>query len=57
MDPQLQALLERGEEFECLEYSEVDTLVEALELGEEEIEDALRGDRTPPDRAARQLRP
>ena len=39
MDPQLQALLERGEESECLEYSEVDALVEALELGEEELED------------------
>ena len=39
IDPQLQALLERGEESECLEYSEVDALVEALELGEEEIED------------------
>jgi len=39
MDPQLQALLDRGEESECLEYSEVDVLVEALELGEEELED------------------
>jgi RNA polymerase primary sigma factor len=39
IDPQLQALLERGEESECLEYSEVDALVEALELGEEELED------------------
>jgi RNA polymerase primary sigma factor len=39
MDQQLQALLERGEEVECLEYSEVDGLVEALELDEEEIED------------------
>jgi RNA polymerase primary sigma factor len=39
MNPQLQALLERGEESECLEYSELDALVEALELGEEELED------------------
>ena len=39
MDPQLQALLERGEEHECLEYSEVDTLVDSLALEEEEIED------------------
>jgi RNA polymerase primary sigma factor len=39
MDHQLKALLDRGEEHECLEYSEVDALVEALELGEEEIED------------------
>ena len=39
MEPEVQALLERGEEAECLEYSEVDALVEALELGEEEIED------------------
>ena len=39
MDRELQALFDRGEEFECLEYSEVDALVEALELGEEEIED------------------
>jgi RNA polymerase primary sigma factor len=38
MDPQLQALLDRGEENECLEYSEVDGLVDALGLGEEEIE-------------------
>jgi RNA polymerase primary sigma factor len=39
MDPQLQALLERGEESACLEYSELDALVEALELGEQELED------------------
>jgi RNA polymerase primary sigma factor len=39
MDPQLQALLERGEEHECLEYSEVDALVDTLGLDEEEIED------------------
>jgi RNA polymerase primary sigma factor len=39
MDPQLQALLERGEESECLEYSEVDALVDALGLDDEEIED------------------
>jgi DNA-directed RNA polymerase sigma subunit (sigma70/sigma32) len=39
MDQQLHALLDRGEEHECLEYSEVDALVEALELGEEELED------------------
>jgi RNA polymerase primary sigma factor len=39
MDRELQALFDRGEEFECLEYSEVDALVGALELGEEEIED------------------
>ncbi|HEU4449818.1 MAG TPA: sigma-70 family RNA polymerase sigma factor [Gaiellaceae bacterium] len=37
MDPQLQALLDRGEENECLEYSEVDSLVDALGLSEEEI--------------------
>jgi RNA polymerase primary sigma factor len=39
MDQQLHALLDRGEEHECLEYSEVDALVEALELGEDELED------------------
>jgi RNA polymerase primary sigma factor len=39
MEPQLQALLDSGEEQGCLEYSEVDTVVEALELGEEDIED------------------
>ena len=39
MDPQLQALLERGEEHECLEYSELDALVETLGLEAEEIED------------------
>jgi RNA polymerase primary sigma factor len=39
MDPQLQALLERGEEHECLEYSEVDVLVDSLSLGDEDIED------------------
>ena len=39
MDPQLHALLDRGEESDCLEYSELDALVEALELGEEELED------------------
>ena len=39
MDPQLQTLLERGEENECLEYSEVDALVDTLGLDEEEIED------------------
>ena len=39
MDPQLQALLERGEEHECLEYSEVDALVDTLGLDEEEIEE------------------
>jgi RNA polymerase primary sigma factor len=38
MDAQLQALLERGEENECLAYSEVDDLVDSLGLGEEEIE-------------------
>jgi RNA polymerase primary sigma factor len=39
MEPQLQALLDSGEEQGCLEYSEVDTVVEVLELGEEDIED------------------
>ncbi|HXV56247.1 MAG TPA: sigma-70 family RNA polymerase sigma factor [Gaiellaceae bacterium] len=39
MDSQLQALLDRGEENECLEYSEVDALVESLGLEDEEIED------------------
>ena len=39
MHPQLQALLDSGEEHECLEYSEVNDLVEALELGEDDIED------------------
>jgi RNA polymerase primary sigma factor len=39
MDSQLHALLERGEENECLEYSEVDALVDTLGLDEEEIED------------------
>jgi RNA polymerase primary sigma factor len=38
MDAQLQALLDRGEENECLEYSEIDGVVDALGLGEEEIE-------------------
>ena len=39
MDAQLQALLDRGEEHSCLEYSEVDGLVEALELDDEQVED------------------
>ena len=38
MDRELQALLDRGEENECLEYSEVDGLVDSLGLGEDEIE-------------------
>jgi RNA polymerase primary sigma factor len=38
MDRELQALLDRGEENECLEYSEVDTLVDSLGFGEEDIE-------------------
>jgi RNA polymerase primary sigma factor len=38
MDRELQALLDRGEENECLEYSEVDALVDSLDLGEQEIE-------------------
>ena len=38
MDAQLLALLDRGEENECLEYSEVDALLDSLGLGEEEIE-------------------
>jgi RNA polymerase primary sigma factor len=39
MEPQLLTLLDRGEEHECLEYSELDSLVETLGLGEEEIEE------------------
>ena len=39
MDVQLQALLDRAEEHECLEYSALDELVEALELGEDDLED------------------
>ena len=39
MDPQLQALLDRGEENECIEYSELDAAVDALGLSEEEVED------------------
>jgi RNA polymerase primary sigma factor len=39
MDPQLQALLDRGEEAECLEYSDLDAAVDALGLSEGEIED------------------
>ncbi len=39
MDAQLQALLDRGEENECIEYSELDATVEALGLSEEEVED------------------
>ena len=38
MDRELQAMLDRGEENECLEYSEVDVLVDSLGLGEDEIE-------------------
>ena len=38
MDRELQAMLDRGEENECLEYSEVDGLVDSLGLGEGEIE-------------------
>jgi RNA polymerase primary sigma factor len=38
MDRELQAMLDRGEEIECLEYSEVDGLVDSLGLGEDEIE-------------------
>jgi hypothetical protein len=33
MDAQLLALLDRAEEHECLEYSALNELVEALELG------------------------
>ncbi|HSK16509.1 MAG TPA: sigma-70 family RNA polymerase sigma factor [Gaiellaceae bacterium] len=40
MDAELQALLDRGEENECIEYSELDALVERLGLGEPEIEEA-----------------
>ena len=39
MDRELQAMLDRGEENECLEYSEVDGLVDSLGLGEGEIEE------------------
>ena len=39
MDAQLQALLDRAEEHECLEYSALDEIVETLELGEEDIEE------------------
>ena len=39
MDVQLQALLDRAEEHECLEYSALDELVETLELGEDDLED------------------
>jgi RNA polymerase primary sigma factor len=38
MDRELQAMLDRGEENECLEYSEIDALVDSLGLGEDEIE-------------------
>ena len=38
MDRELQAMLDRGEENECLEYSEVDGLVDLLGLGDDEIE-------------------
>jgi RNA polymerase primary sigma factor len=39
MDAELQALLDRSEEHECVEYSELDALVERLGLGEPEIEE------------------
>jgi RNA polymerase primary sigma factor len=39
MDAQLTALLDRGEEHECIEYSELDGLVETLDLGVDEIEE------------------
>jgi RNA polymerase primary sigma factor len=38
MDPQAQALLDRGEEHECLELSEVHDLVDALALEDEDVE-------------------
>ena len=38
MERELQAMLDRGEENECLEYSEVNGLVDSLGLGEDEIE-------------------
>jgi RNA polymerase primary sigma factor len=38
MERELQAMLDRGEENECLEYSEVDGLVDSHGLGEDEIE-------------------
>ena len=38
MDAQIQALLDRGEESECLEYSEVNELVDTLGLDEDEVE-------------------
>jgi RNA polymerase primary sigma factor len=38
MDPQTQALLDRGAESECIEYSEVSELVERLGLADDEVE-------------------
>src|ERR687892_946153 len=38
MDAQIQALLDRGEEHECLELSEVNDLVDGLALEDEEVE-------------------
>ncbi|MGH3035019.1 MAG: sigma-70 family RNA polymerase sigma factor [Gaiellaceae bacterium] len=39
MDAQIQALLDRGEERACLEFSEVNDLVEVLGLGDDEVSD------------------
>jgi RNA polymerase primary sigma factor len=40
MDPQLQALINRGEEHECIELSELNDLVDALGLVDDEVEAA-----------------
>jgi RNA polymerase primary sigma factor len=38
MEPQVQALLERGEEHECIELSELNDLIDALGLEDEQVE-------------------
>jgi RNA polymerase primary sigma factor len=38
MDAQVQALLDRGEEHACIELSELNDLVDTLELGDDEVE-------------------
>jgi RNA polymerase primary sigma factor len=38
MEPQVQALLEHGEEHECIELSELNEVIDALGLGDDEVE-------------------
>jgi hypothetical protein len=39
MDAAMQALLDRGEESGCIEYSEVDDVAQTLDLEDEQVQD------------------